>query len=137
MGGLERFARPALLLLQARLAPRGATKANALLQLPLSGDLDLFDPSRYVEQDSDKKSAPKMQQKWSREVHVAAASTLRPDEDALGDCDLVHAEARARPVACILQAKLSNPFFRFSPSDFTRVVLLSVPHPAGCLPRQR
>jgi hypothetical protein len=32
IGGLERFARPALLLLQARLAPRGATKANALLK---------------------------------------------------------------------------------------------------------
>ena len=52
-------------------------------------------------------------------VQVAAARTLRPDEDALGDCDLVHAEARARPAAYILQAKLSNPFFRFSPADFT------------------
>jgi hypothetical protein len=60
-----------------------------------------------------------MQQKWSKEVHVAAASALRPDEDALGDCDRVHVEARARPVVHILQAKLSNPFFRFSPSDFT------------------
>jgi len=119
IGGFERFARPARLLLQARLAPLGATKTNELLKLPLSGDLDLFDPSRYVEQDSDEKSAPKMQQKWSREVHVAAARTLRPDEDALGDCDLVHAEARARPAAYILQAKLSNPFFRFSPADFT------------------
>ena len=119
IGGLERFARPALLLLQARLAPLGATKVGQLLKLPLSGDLDLFDPSRYVEQDSDdKKSAPKLQQKWSMEVHIAAARTLRPDEDALGDSDLVHADARARPAAYILQAKLSNPFFRFSPADF-------------------
>ena len=31
----------------------------------------------------------------------------------------MHAEARARPAAYILQAKLSNPFFRFSPADFT------------------
>lgn len=46
IGGLERFARPARLLLQARLAPLGATKTNELLKLPLSGDLDLFDPSR-------------------------------------------------------------------------------------------
>jgi hypothetical protein len=118
IGGLERFARPALLLLQARLSPLGATKTNELLKLPLSSDLDLFDPSRYVEQDSDDKSAPKLQQKWSKEVHVAAARTLRPDEEALGDSDLVHAEARARPAAYILQAKLSNPFFRFSPADF-------------------
>ncbi len=44
---------------------------------------------------------------------------LRLDEDALGDSDLVHAEAHARPAAYILQAKLSNPFFRFSPADFT------------------
>ena len=118
MGGLERFARPALQLLQARLAPLGATKVGQLLKLPLSGDLDLFDPSRYVEQDSDEKSAPKLQQKWSKEIHVAAARTLRPEEDALGDSDLVHADARARPAAYILQAKLSNPFFRFSPVDF-------------------
>ena len=118
IGGLERFARPALLLLQARLSPLGATKTNELLKLPLCGDLDLFDPSRYVEQDSDEKSAPKLQQKWSKEVHVAAARTLRPEEDALGDNDLVHADARARPAAYILQAKLSNPFFRFSPVDF-------------------
>ena len=53
-----------------------------------------------------------------KEVHVAAARMLRPDEDALGDSDLVHADARARPTAYILQAKLSNPFFRFSPADF-------------------
>jgi hypothetical protein len=118
IGGLERFARPALLLLQARLAPLGATKVGQLLKLPLSGDLDLFDPSRYVEQDSDEKPAPKVQQKWSKEVHVAAARTLRLDDDALGDSDLVHADARARPAAYILQAKLSNPFFRFSPADF-------------------
>ena len=70
-------------------------------------------------QDADEQPAPKLQQKWSKEIHVAAARTLRPDEDALGDCDLVHAEARARPAAYILQAKLSNPFFRFSPADFT------------------
>jgi hypothetical protein len=44
---------------------------------------------------------------------------LRPDEDALGNSDLVLAEARARPAAYILQAKLPNPFFRFSPADFT------------------
>ncbi len=30
-----------------RLAPLGATKTNELHKLPLSGDLDLFDPSRY------------------------------------------------------------------------------------------
>jgi hypothetical protein len=71
-----------------------------------------------VEQDADEQPAPKLQQKWSKEIHVAAARTLRPDEDALGDCDFVHAEARARPAAYILQAKLSNPFFRFSPADF-------------------
>jgi hypothetical protein len=63
------------------------------------------------------KPAPKLQQKWSKEVHVAAARKLRLD-DALGDSDLVHADARARPAAYILQAKLSNPFFRFSPADF-------------------
>ena len=132
IGGLERFARPALLLLQARLAPLGAAKSNALLKLPLSGDLDLFDPSRYVEPDSDEKSAPKLQRKWSLEVHVAAARTLRPDEDALGDSDLVHAEARARPAAYILQAKLSNPFFRFSPADFIAwfCFQLRIPQPA-------
>jgi hypothetical protein len=38
----------------------------------------------------------------SKEIHVAAARTLRPDEDALGDCDFVHAEALARPAAYIL-----------------------------------
>ncbi len=52
-----------------------------------------------MEEDSDGKSAPKLQQKWSKEVHVAAARTLRPEEDALGDSDLVHADARARPAA--------------------------------------
>jgi hypothetical protein len=60
---IERFARPAWLLLQARLALLGATKTKALLKLPLSGDLDLFDPSRYVEQDADEQPAPKLQQK--------------------------------------------------------------------------
>jgi hypothetical protein len=44
IGGLERFARPARLLLQARLAPLGATKTNELLKLPHS-ELDLFDRS--------------------------------------------------------------------------------------------
>ncbi len=68
-----------------------------------------------MEQDSDEKPAPKLQQKWSKEVHVPAASTLRPHDDALGDSNLVHADA---PAAYILQAKLSNPFFRFSPADF-------------------
>jgi hypothetical protein len=81
IGGLERFARPALLLL---LAPLGATKVGQLLKLPLSGDLDLFDPSRYVEQDSDEKPAPKLQQKWSKEVHVAAARAWRQRPCACG-----------------------------------------------------
>ncbi len=76
-----------------------------------------------------------MQQKWSKEVRVAAARTLWPDEEALGDSDLVHAEARARPAAYILQAKLSN-FSLFS-GRLHRVILFSVSHPAAGPPRQR
>jgi len=119
IGGLARFARPSRLILQARLAPLGTSKINILLHMPLADDADLFDLSRYVEQDSDdKKSAPKLQQMWSKAVHVAAAQALRPDEEALGESDLVHAEARAHPASNILQAPLSNPFFRFAPAEF-------------------
>jgi hypothetical protein len=41
-------------------------------------------------------------------------------ENALGDADFVHApaEARTRPAATILTARLSNDFFRLSPMDF-------------------
>ena len=123
IAGLERFALPALHLLQARLAPLGPAKVDALLHLPLEVPVDLFNHSRYVEQTDDesaehKKQAPKLQWKWSREVHAAAALTLLPLEQALGDCDLVHAEARARPVPLLLDLPLSHPFFRFSPADF-------------------
>ena len=52
---------------------------------------------------------------WARAVHVAAAKRFSPIEKALGDADFVHAEARARPAATILTARL---FFRFSPMDF-------------------
>ena len=107
----------------ARLAPLGPAKVDALLHLPLEVPVDLFNHSRYVEQTDDesaehKKQAPKLQWKWSREVHAAAALTLLPLEQALGDCDLVHAEARARPVPLLLDLPLSHPFFRFSPADF-------------------
>ena len=100
IAGLERFALPALHLLQARLAPLGPAKVDALLHLPLEVPVDLFNHSRYVEQTDDesaehKKQAPKLQWKWSREVHAAAALTLLPLEQALGDCDLVHAECRS------------------------------------------
>ena len=73
IGGLERFARPARLLLQARLAPLGATKTNELLKLPLSGDLDLFDPSRYVEQDLVlDEELPEARLKWSTQGKATA-----------------------------------------------------------------
>ncbi len=49
---------------------------------------------------------------------MAAAKRLAPMEKVLGDADFVHAEARARPAATILTARLSNQFFRFSPMDF-------------------
>ena len=49
---------------------------------------------------------------------MAAVKRLAPVEMALGDADLIHAEARARPVVAILTAKLSNEFFRLSPRDF-------------------
>jgi hypothetical protein len=50
-----------------------------------------------------------MQQAWSKEIHVAAACRLGPLEAALGDCDLVASQARARPVGVILILPLSNP----------------------------
>jgi len=117
--GLERFALPALHMLQARLAPLGPTRVQALLRLPALDPLDIFDQTRYVEQDADEETtAPKLQWKWSREIHKAASMSLKPLEHALGDSDLVHSEARARPVPLILDLPLSNPFFRFSPAEF-------------------
>ncbi len=47
--------------------------------------------------------------------HVAAARRLGPLEAALGDCDFVASEARARPVAVILNL---NPYNRFTPAQF-------------------
>jgi hypothetical protein len=65
--GLERFAQPTLDLLKARLAPLGPTRINTLLRLPLTAPSDLFDHSRYVEQDSEEiMPAPKLQQLVSR-----------------------------------------------------------------------
>ena len=116
--GLERFARPALQLLQARLLPLGSTRCNTLLRLPLACDIALFDHSRYVEPDTDHKTAPKLQWEWSQAVHVAAARTLGLEDEALGDCDFVHSQARARPAALILTLPLSNPHHRFTPGEF-------------------
>jgi hypothetical protein len=116
--GLERFARPALQLLQARLLPLGSTRCNTLLRLPLASDIDLYDHSRYVEPDTEQKTAPKLQREWSQAVHVAAARTLGLEDEALGDCDLVHSQARARPAALILTLPLSNPHHRFTPAEF-------------------
>ena len=80
---------------------------------------DLLDPSRYVEPDSNENLVvPKLQQRWSRSVHEAAWRTLGPDEEALGDCDFVHSQARARPAAIVLQLPLSHPFFRLTPLEF-------------------
>ena len=109
LDGLTRFAQPALAQLQARFAPLGADASNALLKLPMPSPADLFDPSRYVEPDSDEKLVvPKLQQRWSRSIHEAACRTLVPDEEALGHCDLVHSQARARPAAVVLQLPLSS-----------------------------
>jgi hypothetical protein len=117
LGGLARFAQPALSALQARLAPLGAQASNSLLKLP--SPVLFLDPSRYVELDSDENPVvPNMQQKWSRSVHDAALHTLIQEEEALGDCDFVHSQARARPAATILQLPLSNSFFRLTPLEF-------------------
>ena len=43
---------------------------------------------------------------------------LEPLEAALGDCDFVASQARARPVGPILNLRLSNPFHRFTPVQF-------------------
>ena len=59
-----------------------------------------------------------MQQVWAKEIHAAAARRLGPLEAALGDCDLVASQARARPVGPILNLRLSNPFNRFNPAQF-------------------
>ena len=118
IAGLERFAAPAVRLLQARLAPLGNERVNATLHLPLEAPVDLFSPARYVEQDSKTNRAPKMQQVWGKEVHAAAARRLGPLEAALGDCDLVASQARAKPVGPILNLRLSNPFNRFSPAQY-------------------
>ena len=116
--GLERFAEPALRLLLTRLAPLGNERANEVLHLPLAAPMDLFSPARYVEQDSDNKRAPKMQRVWGKVIRVAAARRLEPLEAALGDCDFVASQARARPVGPILNLRLSNPFNRFTPVQF-------------------
>ncbi len=57
---LEHFAEPVLHLLLARLAPLCHEPVNKVLHLPLDAPTDLFSPARYVEQDSDNKSAPGM-----------------------------------------------------------------------------
>jgi hypothetical protein len=116
IAGLTRFATPALARLRACLDQLGTESVNAYLQ-----PVDLFNPSRYVEiDDNDVKTVtfPKLQREWSRAVSVAAVKRLAPVEMALGDADLIHEEARARPVVAILTAKLSNEFFRLSPRDF-------------------
>ena len=118
IAGLERFAAPAVRLLQARLAPLGNERVNATLHLPLEVPVDLFSPARYVEQDSKTNRAPKMQQRWGKEIHAAAARRLGPLEAALGDCDLVASQARAKPVGPILNLRLSNRFNRFTPAQF-------------------
>jgi hypothetical protein len=118
LDGLARFAQPALSALQARLAPFavGAQASNSLLKLP--SPVFFLDPSRYVELDSDDiPVVPNMQQKWSRSVHDAILRTLS-QEEALGECDFVHSQARARPAATILQLPLSNSFFRLTPLEF-------------------
>ena len=80
---------------------------------------DLLDPSRYVEPDSNENLVvPNLQQRWSSSVHEAAWRTLGPEEQALGDCDFVHSQARARPAAIVLQLPLSHPFFRLTPLEF-------------------
>jgi len=118
IAGLGRFAAPAIRLLQRRLAPLGNERVNRVLHLPLDNPVDFLNPARYVEQDSDSKRAPKMQQVWAKEVHVAAARKLAPLEKALGDCDFVASQARARPVGPILNLRLSNIFNRFTPAQF-------------------
>jgi hypothetical protein len=59
-----------------------------------------------------------MQQRWGKEIHAAAARRLGPLEAALGDCDLVASQARAKPVGPILNLRLSNRFNRFTPAQF-------------------
>jgi hypothetical protein len=59
-----------------------------------------------------------MQQVWVKEIHAAAALRLGPLDAALGDCDFVASQARARPVGPILNLRLSNPFNRFTPAQF-------------------
>ncbi len=51
-------------------------------------------------------------------VEKAAWRTLGPEEQALGDCDFVHSQARARPAAIVLQLPLSHSFFRLTPLEF-------------------
>jgi hypothetical protein len=46
------------------------------------------------------------------------ARTLSQEEEALGECDFVHSQARARLAATILQLPLSNSFFRLTPLEF-------------------
>ena len=118
IAGLSRFAAPAVHQLLDRLAPLGNKRTDEVLRLPLDDPVDLFSPARYVEQDSEEPRAPKMQQVWAKESHEAAARRLGPLEAALGDCDLVASQARARPVGPILNLQLSNPFNRFTPAQF-------------------
>ena len=60
-GCLARFDAPAPTLLQDRLAPLGEERVNKALHLPVVDPVDLFDPARYVEQDSKTNRAPKLQ----------------------------------------------------------------------------
>ena len=134
--GLERFAAPAIRMLQARLAPLGNERVNATLRLPLGVPVDLFSPARYVEQDSKTNRAPKMQQVWGKEVHAAAARRLGPLEAALGDCDFVASQARqtsgANPQPSAVQSL--QPLH----SGAVRgVVPVAVPRAAARAPRQR
>ncbi len=80
--------------------------------------MDLLSPARYVEQDSETNLAPKMQLRWGKEIHAAAARRLGPLEAALGDCDLVASHARANPVGPILNLRLFHRFNRFTPAQF-------------------
>jgi hypothetical protein len=115
LGGLARFAQPALSALQARLAPLGAQASNSLLKLP--SPVLFLDPSRYVELDSDENPVvPNMQQKWSRSVHDAALHTLIQEEEALGDCDFVHAHAQQQPSCNSHSQTASSASLRWSSS---------------------
>ncbi len=116
--GLELLAEPALRLLRTQLAPLGNESANEVLHLPLAAPIDLFSPARYVEQNSDNRRAPEMQHVWGKVIRVAAARRLEPLYAALGDCDFVASQARARHVGPILNLLLYNPPNRFTPVQF-------------------